>query len=92
MLLNVWLCLVDLLDDLSDAGVELIVCLHFLSRIDKKNVSPSSCVQHVFLLSPALSDPSLQKISFYGPFEHLLGNRNHYSVSFLSRIGHIQIP
>ena len=90
--MNIWLGLVDLFDDLSDAVVKLFVSLNFLSRINEEDVGAPCCGQQMFLLSPAFSDSPFKKISLHCSFEHLLGNRYHYSIPFCPIVVHIQKP
>ena len=54
----VCLRLVYLFDDLSDARVDLFVCLNLFCRVDEENVCSAGYMKRVFLLSPAFSDSS----------------------------------
>ena len=89
--LLIGLGLVYLFNNLPHTCVDLFIRLNLLGRIDEKNVC-SCCLQGVFLLSPAFSYPTFEKISLYGSFEHLLWNRYHDPVGLSSIVGHIQKP
>ena len=77
LLLLIRLGVVDLFYDLSDTGIYLLVTLDFLGRIDEQDVRTSFHRKSMFLLSPALTDSSLQKITLDCSLEHLFGNRHH---------------
>lgn len=78
LLLLIRLGVVDLFYDLSDAGIYLLVALDFLGRIDEQDVRTSFQRKSMFLLSPALTDSSLQKITLDCSLEEFLryGNDN----------------
>ncbi len=71
-ILNVCLSFVDLLDNLTDTGINLLICLNFLSRINEKDVCSSCCLESMFLFTPAFADSALEKIALHSPFEHFL--------------------
>ena len=84
--------LVYLFNDLSDACVDLLICLHLFCRIDEEDVGASCRKKHVLLFAPAFSDSAFEQISLHGSLEHLFGNRNHDSVQSGTGAGHIQKP
>ena len=74
LILNVCLGFVDFLDNLTDAVIDLFVCLDFLCRVDEEYVCASSCRKRVLLIAPAFAYSALQEVAFDSPFEHLLGH------------------
>ena len=90
--MGVGLSLVYLLDNLSDACVNLLVCLNFLGRVDEKYIHSVLHRNIVLLLSPTFSYAALEKIALHGSLEHLLGYRNHDSIGVRTSAGGIDEP
>ena len=88
----VCLSFVDLFYNLSDARINLFVCLNLFGGIDEKDVCSACCEEIVLLLSPAFPYSTFKQISLHGPFEQLLRDRNHDPVSVGTGSGHIQKP
>ena len=77
LVLKIYLSLIDFFDNLTDTGINLLVCLNLLCRIYEQDVCTSRCQKSMLLFAPAFSDSALEKISLYSSFEHLLGHGYH---------------
>ena len=68
---------VELFDDGSHRGVDLLVTHDFLGRVHDENVRSRIGSEHMLLLTPALSYPSLQQVALDCALERFLWNRYH---------------
>ena len=55
--------------DLLHSGVDFLIGEHFFCRVHEENIHAIFNVEGMFLLSPAFSDASFEKIAFYGSLE-----------------------
>ena len=71
---------VEILDDLSDCGIDFLIREDFLDCIYQKDVEVSFESYQMLLASPAFADASLEEVALYRSLEEFLGYRDYDTV------------
>lgn len=83
-------CAVEFIYDGSYCSVDLLITHDLLRYIHDQDVEASFDLKHVFLLAPALTYPSFEKVSLYSSLEAFFRHRDHESGEVITRISEIQ--